>query len=184
METENKMEEQITLKESEEKQIDEELQKKCVIYKDPDEPYDPLMVKVSLTLYEVRPFDVAEGTVQVVFEMALAYQTKLFNDVFGSTRDALPWILPNALELDATLYSIQYMYGLDLDSLNIFATRQKFDKDANLTLFTVELYTIRATLKLITFPSEDPFQSIFLVFKLAFVSTPGAEVTIFKAAES
>ena len=178
METENKMEEEITLINENNDELPQ-----CVIYKDPDEEFTPLIVKVSLTLYEMGPFDVAAGTAEVVFEMIFAYDTKLFNDTFGDIRDTLPWIMPNALQWDISTESTQNMYGLDLDSLNIFTKRQKFDEDANLTLYTVEIFTIRAKLKLITFPSEDPFQSIFLIFKLAFDATPGGGMTIFKAAK-
>ena len=128
-------------------------------------------------------FQVAEGTVQVVFDMWFMYETNIFDDTFNNTRDALPWVMPNALEMDVAAYAKYNMYGIDLDSLNPFTKRQKFDKDAELSLFTIELYTIRGNLKLITFPSEDPFQSIFLVFKLAMDGTPGSEMTVFQASE-
>jgi len=39
-------------------------------------------------------FPVAEGTVQVVFDVWLMYQTNTFDDTFGNTRDALPWVMP------------------------------------------------------------------------------------------
>ena len=173
METENKTKEPITF-------TNENIDDKCVIYKDPDNEYTPLIVKISLTLYEMSPFDVAEGTAEVVFEMVFAYETKLFNYIFGNTRDVLPWVVPNALELDVSTHLTQNMYGLDLDSLNMFSVRQKFDEHAKLILFTVESYVIRAKLKLITFPAEDPFQSIFLIFKLAFDASPGCGLTRFK----
>ena len=173
METENKMEQQILMNDAKEQP--------CVIFKDPDDPFDPLITKVTLAFYEMVSFDVAEGTVQVVFELSFAYKTELFNDVFGNITDSLPWFMPNAVELDVGTYLKYNIYGLDIDSLNAFSQRQKFDKDAKLTLFTVEIYTLRATLKVITFPSEDPFQSMFLVFKLACDSTPGSSFIRFKA---
>ena len=179
--TENKTEAQTTSFIAEYKKEEMDDISRCVIYKDPDEEFTPLIVKVSLSLYEMGAFDVAQGTAEVVFEMLFAYETKLFSDTFGDIRDVIPWIIPNALQFDISIHSTQKMYGLDLDSLNIFTKRQKFDEDANLTLYTVEIFTIRAKLKLITFPSEDPFQSIFLIFKLAFDGTPGGGMTRFKA---
>ncbi len=67
--------------------------------------------------------------------------------------------MPNALQLDVAANKSYRMYGTDLMKLNIFAKRQKFNEDEKLRLFTVEIYTCRATLKLTTFPSQDPFQS-------------------------
>ena len=107
METENKMKEQITFMK---KNIDD----KCVIYRDPDREYTTLIVKVSLTLFEMGMFDVAHRTVEVVFELIFSHETKLFNNVFGNTRDILPWVIRNALEFDISIHVTQNMHGLDI----------------------------------------------------------------------
>ena len=177
METEKKLEEQILINE-------EAKEQPCVIFEDPNNPIDLLETKVALALYEMVSFDVAEGTAQAVFVLSLAYKTELFNDLFGGIVDELPWFMPNAVELDVGTYTKYNIYGLDIDSLNVYSKKQTFDKDAKLTLFTVESFLIRGTLKLITFPSEDPFQSIFLIFKLAVCPTPGTEFIRFKVGTS
>jgi len=51
----------------------------------------------------------------------------------------------NALEMDVAAYAKYNMYGLDLDSLNPSTKQQKFDKDAELYLFTIELYVFIQT---------------------------------------
>eukprot|EP01083_Nonionella_stella_P277921 945003_1 len=155
-----------------------------VVYEDPDNAVTPLVVRVGLTMYDMGLFDVAAGTVPVVFDLWLVYDTQTYENTFGSLREALPWTMPNALELDVAAYATFKMYGIDLDTLNIFAKRQKFNKDDKLNLFTIEMYTCRGLLKLTTFPSQDPFQSIYLVVKLAMDGTPGSEMTQFKPSKT
>ena len=149
----------------------------CVVYQDPQSEVVPLVVRVGFTLYDMGSFDVAEGTVPCVFDLWLVYDYSIYQNTFGSTREGLPFSCPNALELDVTAYGSYMMYGNDLIKLNQWTKRQTCENNEDLKKFRVEVYTCRGVLKLTTFPSEDPFQSIYVVFKLAMDGTPGSEMT-------
>lgn len=148
-----------------------------VIYDDPDSPVTPLVVKTAVTLYEMSPFDVAGGTVDVTFDLWLVYDTEIYAHLFGNHCEVLPWTMPNAMSLDVLNNTSYKMLSNDLDTIQIFAKRQKFDNPDALKSFTIEKYTCFATLKLITFPSQDPFQSVYMVMKLAMDGIPGSEMT-------
>lgn len=151
---------------------------KCLIYGDPKLNMDKLKVRVGACFWNIGDLDVAAGTARGLFDIWLVYESKIFDQIFYPIRDNLPWIIPNALELSVDVNDKYYMKGDKLESLVISRKQQDIDlKDSR--LFTVEVYTIRARLKLISFPSEDPFQSIFFVCCLALDSTPGVELVEF-----
>ena len=153
---------------------------KYVKYQDPNKQVTPLIVRTGLTIYDLGLFDIAAGTVSAVFDLWLIYDTKIYENTFeNNIRDALPWTLPNALELNVAAYATYKMYGTDLMKLNQWTKRQVLDNKYDIKSFTVEMYTLRGVLKLTTFPSEDPFQSIYFIIKLAMDGTPGSEMTQF-----
>lgn len=89
--------------------------------------------------------------------------------------------MPNALSLDITRHRVYHQRAKDLESFHLWSKRQKFDvDDEKLQMFTVEAISCRGTLKLTTFPCEDPFQSVYLIFKLAMDGTPGSERTQYR----
>eukprot|EP01083_Nonionella_stella_P277920 945002_1 len=164
---------------------EEDSDEAIVMYQHFDDKVTPLVVRVGCTIYDLGLFDVAAGTVTATFDLWLIYDDDLFKKTFGNTRETLPWTMPNGLELDITRYETYKMYGIDLDSLNIWTKKRKqeffdYQKENKLTKFRVESYSIHGTMKLTTFPSEDPFQSIYLVVKLALDGTPGSETTQYK----
>ena len=185
--TETKMEDAISLGDNNESKDNPEIFKmkstdkdgnNCVVYQDPEEEVVPLVVRVGLTLYDTGTFDIEAATIPVVFDLWLVYDYEIYLKTFGSTRENLPWTMPNSLGLDITNEGSYMMYGTDLMKLNQWTKRQKIDpSDGEIKKFRVETFSARGTMKLTTFPSEDPFQSIYLVFKLAMDGTPGSEMT-------
>ena len=150
----------------------------CVVYQDPDSPVVSLVVRVGLTLYDMGSFNVAEASVPAVFDIWLVYDNEIYLELFGNTRNGkLPFTCPNVLEMDITRYGSYIMYGNDLKTINQWTKRQKVEDNEDLRAFRVETYSCRGSLKLTTFPAQDPFQAIYIVFKIAMDGTPGSEMT-------
>jgi len=153
--------------------------KHVVQHEDPDEKAQedvvPLVVRTGITLYEASPFDLINSCVDVTFDLWLVYDTDIYAATFGSHCERLPWTMPNALSLDITRHRVYHQRAKDLESLHLWTKRQKNEQGAR--LFTIEAISCRGTLKLTTFPCQDPFQSVYMVMKLAMDGTPGSERT-------
>ena len=148
-------------------------------------------VRVSMTLWDVASFDISSGTAQVTMDLHFVYDNRLWDHYFkgvgGTSNGVLPWMLANGLELNVANSCTWYTYGKTLSGVNIFDKKHSVmmhnesmtQKNNELIKFRCELYSLRGTIKILSFPKQDPFQNVYLIFKLCMDGTPGCEYVRF-----